>query len=86
MKSYRGRFNAFLANYVKLLDNDLKTIYDPSAVREDYLIENIINEEKIISTKISLIPSYFYSIGIVIKNHYHSLRLVHYFLPFSQVS
>lgn len=48
VKSYRGRFNAFFwQTMAKLWNNDLKTIYDPSAVREDYLIENIINEEKL---------------------------------------
>ena len=46
--SYRGRFNAFFwQTMAKLWNNDLKTIYDPSGVREDYLIENIINEEKL---------------------------------------
>ena len=48
VKSYRGRFNAFFwQTMAKLWNNDLKTIYDPSTVREDYLIENIINEEKL---------------------------------------
>ena len=48
VKSYRGRFNAFFwQTMAKLWNNDLKTIYDPSGVREDYLIENIINEEKL---------------------------------------
>jgi hypothetical protein len=48
VKSYRGRFNAFFwQTMAKLWNNDLKTIYDPINIREDFFIENIISEEKL---------------------------------------
>lgn len=48
VKSYRGRFNAFFwQTMAKLWKNDLKTIYDPINIREDFFIENIISEEKL---------------------------------------
>ena len=48
VKSYRGRFNAFFwQTMAKLWNNDLKTIYDPINIREDFFIENIIIEEKL---------------------------------------
>jgi len=47
VKSYRGRFNAFFwQTMAKLWDNNLKTEYDPINIREDMLIEHIINQAK----------------------------------------
>lgn len=48
VKAYRGRFNAFFwQGMAKLWSNNLKTEYDPINIREDFLIEHIINKAKL---------------------------------------
>jgi len=48
VKSYRGRLNAFFwQGMAKLWNNNLKTEYDPVNIREDMLIEHIINRAKL---------------------------------------
>ena len=48
VKSYRGRFNAFLwQTMAKFWNNNLKTEYDPVNNREDMLIEHILIKAKL---------------------------------------